>query len=83
MRHPALTGRPPRVPDWSFGLRLSTSFTTDYDESTVSSFIDGMAEREMPLSVFHFDCFWMREFRWCDFERTRPPFPTRRRCSPG
>ena len=19
-------------------------------------------------SVFHFDCFWMREFHWCDFE---------------
>ena len=27
-----------------------------------------MAERDLPLSVFHFDCFWMREFNWCDFE---------------
>jgi len=74
-RYTELTGRPPRVPEWSFGLWLSTSFTTDYDEKTVSSFIDGMAEREIPLSVFHFDCFWMREFRWCDFEWDPVTFP--------
>ena len=64
----ALTGRPALPPAWSFGLWLSTSFTTDYDEETVTGFIDGMAERDLPLSVFHFDCFWMREFHWCDFE---------------
>ncbi|MFN8197871.1 MAG: alpha-xylosidase [Nakamurella multipartita] len=74
-RYTALTGRAPRVPEWTFGLWLSTSFTTDYDERTVSSFIDGMAEREIPLSVFHFDCFWMREFRWCDFEWDPRTFP--------
>lgn len=71
----ALTGRPAAVPAWSFGLWLSTSFTTAYDEATVSSFIDGMAERDLPLSVFHFDCFWMREFNWCDFEWDPRTFP--------
>ncbi|WP_420713373.1 TIM-barrel domain-containing protein, partial [Streptomyces sp. NRRL WC-3549] len=35
-----------------------------YDEATVTSFVDGMAERGIPLSVFHFDCFWMREYQW-------------------
>ncbi|MFC5748527.1 alpha-xylosidase [Actinomadura rugatobispora] len=74
-KYTALTGRPARVPDWSFGLWLSTSFTTSYDEETVSSFIDGMAERDLPLSVFHFDCFWMREFQWCDFEWDPRVFP--------
>src|SRR6478609_6379531 len=54
-RYTALTGRPAAVPDWSYGLWLSTSFTTDYDEATVMSFIDGMAERGLPLSVFLFD----------------------------
>ena len=34
-----------------------------------------MAERELPLSVFHFDCFWMREFHWCDFEWDPRVFP--------
>lgn len=74
-RYTALTGRPARVPAWSFGLWLTTSFTTEYDEKTVSSFIDGMAERDLPLSVFHFDCFWMREFHWTDFVWDPATFP--------
>jgi len=74
-RYTALTGRPPVVPAWSYGLWLSTSFTTDYDEQTVTSFIDEMAARELPVSVFHFDCFWMREFNWCDFEWDPRVFP--------
>lgn len=74
-RYTALTGRPPVVPAWSYGLWLSTSFTTDYDEQTVNSFIDEMAARELPVSVFHFDCFWMREFQWCDFEWDPRVFP--------
>ena len=74
-RYTALTGRPPVVPAWSYGLWLSTSFTTDYDEATVTSFIDEMATRELPVSVFHFDCFWMREFNWCDFEWDPRTFP--------
>lgn len=71
----ALTGRPALPPAWSFGLWLSTSFTTNYDENTTSSFIDGMMERDIPLSVFHFDCFWMRAFHWCDFEWDKECFP--------
>jgi len=74
-RYTALTGRPAEVPAWSYGLWLSTSFTTDYDEATVTSFIDGMAEREIPLSVFHFDCFWMRAFHWSDFVWDPAMFP--------
>ncbi|MES9607582.1 alpha-xylosidase [Actinomadura sp. NPDC000929] len=74
-KYTALTGRPARLPDWSFGLWLSTSFTTSYDEDTVTSFIEGMASRDLPLSVFHFDCFWMREFQWCDFEWDPRVFP--------
>jgi alpha-D-xyloside xylohydrolase len=74
-RYTALTGRPARVPAWSFGLWLSTSFTTSYDESTVTGFIDGMARRDLPVSVFHFDSFWMREYQWCDFEWDSRTFP--------
>ncbi len=62
-----LTGRPSLPPAETFGLWLTTSFTTDYDEKTVTSFIDGMAERDIPLEVFHFDCFWMKAYNWCDF----------------
>jgi alpha-D-xyloside xylohydrolase len=74
-RYTALTGRPALPPAWSFGLWLSTSFTTNYDEKTVTSFIDGMAERDIPLHVFHFDCFWMKEFNWCDLQWDSRFFP--------
>jgi alpha-D-xyloside xylohydrolase len=74
-KYTALTGRPARLPAWSFGLWLSTSFTTSYDEATVTSFIEGMAQRDLPLHVFHFDTFWMREFNWCDFEWDSRMFP--------
>jgi alpha-D-xyloside xylohydrolase len=71
----ALTGRAPLPPAWSFGLWLTTSFTTQYDEATATHFIDEMKRRELPLAVFHFDCFWMREFQWCDFEWDKRGFP--------
>jgi alpha-D-xyloside xylohydrolase len=74
-KYTALTGRPARLPAWSYGLWLSTSFTTSYDEKTVTEFIDGMAERDLPLSVFHFDCFWMRQFHWVDFIWDPATFP--------
>ncbi|WP_149202662.1 alpha-xylosidase [Actinotalea subterranea] len=74
-RYTALTGRPARVPRWSHGLWMSTSFTTDYDEKTVNDFVQGMEDREVPLSVVHFDCFWMRELNWVDFEWDPRTFP--------
>ncbi|EPS5678860.1 alpha-xylosidase [Cronobacter sakazakii] len=74
-RYTRFTGRPALPPAWSFGLWLTTSFTTNYDEETVNRFIDGMAERELPLHVFHFDCFWMKAFQWCDFEWDPATFP--------
>ncbi len=74
-RYTALTGRPALPPAWSFGLWLSTSFTTSYDEATVTSFIDGMAQRDIPLSVFHFDCFWMKENHLTDLTWDPDVFP--------
>ena len=70
-----MTGKPALPPAWSFGLWLTTSFTTNYDEKTTSSFIDGMAERNIPLRVFHFDCYWMDAYEWCNFEWNPATFP--------
>ncbi len=70
-----ITGRVPKLPDWSFGLWLSTSFSTDYDEKTVLSFVDGMRDRGIDLSVFHFDCFWMKDSHWCNFLWDSDMFP--------
>ena len=74
-QYTAMLGRPALPPAWSFGLWLSTSFTTNYNEETTSSFINGMFERDIPMRVFHFDCFWMKEFHWCDFEWDKDCFP--------
>lgn len=71
----ALTGRPPLLPAWSYGLWLTTPFTTKYDKHTVMSFINGMIERKIPLSVFHFDCCWMKPTEWCNFEWDPDIFP--------
>ena len=70
-----LTGKPALPPAWSFGLWLTTSFTTNYDEETTSSFIQGMADREIPLHVFHFDCYWMEAYEWCNFTWDPKTFP--------
>ncbi|SFR75603.1 alpha-xylosidase [Anaeromicropila populeti] len=75
MRYTDLTGKPALVAPWTFGLWLSTSFTTQYDEVTVNSFVDGMFERDIPLRVFHFDCFWMKEFCWSNFVWDQRVFP--------
>ncbi len=74
-RYTTLTGRPALPPAWSFGLWLSTSFSTEYDEEKVIALIDAMAAHEIPLNVFHFDSFWMREFNWCDFKWDKRYFP--------
>lgn len=74
-RYTALTGRPGLPPQWSFGLWLTTSFTTDYDEQTVTGFVQGMADRDLPLHVFHFDCFWMKGFHWIDLAWDPALFP--------
>ena len=75
IRYTDLTGKPALPPAWTFGLWLSTSFTTNYDEATVMSFIDGMLDRGIPMRTFHFDCFWMKEFHWTDFVWDSRVFP--------
>ena len=74
-RYTDLTGKPALPAPWTFGLWLSTSFTTNYDEDTVNEFVDGMLSRDIPLKVFHFDCFWMKDFCWSDFTWDSRVFP--------
>ena len=74
-RYTDFLGKPALPPEWSYGLWLSTSFTTNYDEQTVNSFLDGMAERDIPVSAFHFDTFWMKEFSWSSFQWDKDVFP--------
>lgn len=74
-RYTTLTGKAGKVPSWSFGLWLTTSFTTNYDEQTVNTFLEGMKARGSPVDVFHYDCFWMKAFTWTDFVFDSERFP--------
>ncbi|GAX02254.1 alpha-xylosidase [Secundilactobacillus silagei] len=74
-KYTRLTGKISLPPAWTFGLWLSTSFTTDYSEETVLKFIDGMAKRKIPLDVFHFDCFWQKGFEWSTLLWDHDKFP--------
>ncbi|KAG8938944.1 hypothetical protein FRC04_007230 [Tulasnella sp. 424] len=74
-RYTQLTGRPGLPPLWTFGLWLSTSFLTDYDEKTVSGFLQGMRDRKCDVRVMHFDCFWMKQYEWCNFTFDPDMFP--------
>ncbi|WWD19436.1 hypothetical protein CI109_103896 [Kwoniella shandongensis] len=62
-------------PAWTYGLYLSTSFTTSYDQKTVSSMLKGMKDRDCPVRVFHLDCFWMKRYDWCSFSWDPEAFP--------
>src|SRR6202000_2160190 len=74
-KYSVLTGKAPRLPAWSYGLWLTTSFTTNYDEQTVTHFLEEMKKREIPLESFNYDCFWLRAFHWCDFIFSKEHFP--------
>ncbi|KXN82537.1 Alpha-xylosidase [Leucoagaricus sp. SymC.cos] len=74
-KYTRMTGRPAILPSWSFGLWLSTSFLTSYSSETVSSFLEGMKQRDCPVRVFHLDCFWMKQYEWCSFTFDPDNFP--------
>ena len=72
----ALTGRPALPPAWSFGLWLTHVVHDELrrgDRQRASS--TAWPSRDIPLHVFHFDCFWMKERHWCDFEWDSDVFP--------
>lgn len=74
-RYTDLSGKPSLPAPWTFGLWLSTSFTTSYDEDTVMSFVNGMLDRDIPMRTIHFDSFWQKEFHWCEFLWDNRVFP--------
>jgi len=70
----AITGRPPALPDWSYGLWLSSGGTYR-DQASIEALLDGVARHRLPVDVIHVDTWWMRGRRYCDFEWDREAFP--------
>lgn len=70
----ALTGRPPVLPKWSFGLWLSSGGTYR-DQAAIEALLDGIEAHRLPADVVHIDPWWMRRRSYCDFEWDRETFP--------
>lgn len=63
----ALTGRPPILPEWSFGYWFSTCSVTEWNEEKCNEMLDGLRSYNIPVDVLHLDGQWLRPNKWCDF----------------
>ena len=70
-----LTSRPALPPAWSFGLWLSTAPAARSSAHEVHEVLEGMAARELPVHVFHFDGSWMKAHESGGFEWDTAAFP--------
>jgi alpha-D-xyloside xylohydrolase len=70
----SLTGRPPALPPWSFGLWLSSGGTYR-DQASIEALLEGIERHRLPADVIHIDPWWMRWRNYCDFTWDRDAFP--------
>ncbi|GKX28224.1 alpha-xylosidase [Vallitalea longa] len=72
-----LTGPATLPPKWSFGLWYSTGFK-DSSQELVEKDAKHFRDTKVPCDVFHFDCYWLREDKWCDFVWDNEMYPNRK-----
>ena len=71
-RYTALTGRPPRLPKWTFGVWYSRNTYESAEEAL--SVADGLRERSIPADVLHLDPGWT-DLDELDLDWDRKAFP--------
>lgn len=69
-----LTGNAPVPPLWSFGLWMSTGFF-EANRNSMEECAKKVRDKKIPCDVMHFDCFWLRDNMWCDFEWDENNYP--------
>ena len=62
-----LTGKPHLPPAWSFDCGYQPHLQQIMMRKQLQALLTAWPSVMFPLHVFHFDCFWMKEFQWCDF----------------
>ena len=72
-----LTGPAVLPPEWSFGLWYSTGFKGN-SRKNVEQDVSEFKKYKIPVSVMHFDCYWLRENLWCDFVWDDEMYPDRK-----
>lgn len=71
-----LTGPAVLPPKWSFGLWYSTGFKGN-SRKNVEEDAARFRQERIPCDVMHFDCYWLREDKWCDFVWDEVQYPER------
>lgn len=71
-----LTGPAALPPKWSFGLWYSTGFKGNSRKNVEEDALRFRNEK-IPCDVMHFDCYWLREDKWCDFVWDDAQYPDR------
>lgn len=69
-----LTGPAALPPDWSFGLWYSSGFQGASATAMLED-AEQFRARHIPCDVIHFDCYWLRDDMWCDFEWDEKMYP--------
>ncbi|MEI7435783.1 MAG: TIM-barrel domain-containing protein [bacterium] len=68
-----ITGFPPELPAWSYGVWMSRMSYSSADE--VREVARKMREQRFPLDVLHLDVGWFEKEWECDWEFSRSKFP--------
>ena len=73
-KYTGFSGRAPMLPLWSFGTWVSNGFYNADRESMMET-AQRLRTEGIPADVLHFDCYWLRDRKWCDLVWNTERFP--------
>ena len=66
-KYTAIMGRPALPPSWTFGMWMSSCYKVAFDENSVVENVDRMQAAGIPISAYHLDFFWSKEYKITNF----------------
>lgn len=67
VKYTNLMGKPALPPSWTFGMWMSSCYKVPFDEFSIVENIDKMAAAGIPMSTYHLDFFWSKEYKITNF----------------